>query len=122
MPSTWVAAAGGRTWIAGEAEMAAPLTQNELTETVPGSGSVVLSMDFGNIDEVMAGDLVASCTVGISPTTSPALTAGSVSVSGGYRAYASFTGGAPGTYTVTWTPTLVSGQTLPPRYGTLVLQ
>lgn len=100
------------------------LVQNQLTEAVPGAGEVRLAMDFGNIQEVLAGDLVDTCDISISPVTVPALTfnPGSVEVQAGYLVSALFTGGTAGTYDVTFTPTLVSGQTLPPRVGALVLQ
>lgn len=99
------------------------LVLNDIRQSVPGSGTVRLGMDFGNLNEIKGGDLIASCTVSISPTTSPALTrTGSVTVTDGYLVTAVFTGGTAGSYSITFTPTLVSGQVLPPRVGTLVLE
>lgn len=100
------------------------LVQNEIEETPPGDGEVRLGMDFGNLAEVLAGDLVDDCDVSVNSGTYTALTMvpGSVEITGGYLASALFTGGGVGTYQITFTPTLVSGQTLPPRTGILKLR
>lgn len=102
------------------------LVENQINEAVPGAGTVQWGMDFGNIPEVLAGDLVDSCVIAITPGTaaaSPALTAGSVTINDeGFVASAPFTGGAAGTYAIKFTPTLVSGQVLPPRTGVLSLE
>lgn len=100
------------------------LVLNDISETVPGAGTVRLGMNFGNVQEIVDGDLISSCSITIAPVTSPALTLvdSSTEVTGGYLVSALFTGGAAGGYTVTFTPTLVSGQVLPPRVGTLTLK
>ena len=103
-----------------------PLVQNTITESIPGSGTVRLAMDFGNLSEILAGDLVESVSISIAARLpgAPNLTvvADTTLITGGYLASALFTGGKINTYYVTWTPTLVSGQVLPPRTGTLILQ
>jgi hypothetical protein len=104
--------------------MAMPLVLNTLQENAPGAGRVRLGMDFGNVPEVLAGDLVESCAISVLTVTSPALSLvpGSTEVEGGYVASAEFTGGKAAQYSVSFTPTLESGQTLPPRIGILELQ
>src|SRR4051794_8172951 len=57
---TWTALPGGRTWVASNMGI---LVQNDITEAVPGAGTVRFGMDFGNIAEILAGDLISSFTV-----------------------------------------------------------
>lgn len=108
--------------------MAGLLVENQISDTVPGAGTVRWGMDFGNMPEILGGDLIDSCAIVITPVSptpaSPALTYDdeSVTVTGGYLVSAEFSGGAAGTYTVKFTPTLVSGQVLPPRTGVLRLE
>jgi hypothetical protein len=100
------------------------LVQNTLTETVPGAGTIRLGMDFGNVQEILAGGEIESCTISLLPATSPAFTINQSSkeITGGYLVSALFSGGDPGDYEVTFTPTLVGGQQLPPRTGVITLE
>ena len=125
----WVAQAGGRVWLAADDSLAGGsdmglLVLNTVTETVPNASEVRLGMDFGNVQEILNGGVIDSFTVDISPTTSPPLTynTGSLTVEDGYLTTAVFTGGTAGTYEVTFTPTLETGQRLPSRTGTLLLR
>lgn len=97
------------------------LVKNAITEAVPGSGVVRLGMDFGELPEIVAGGSIVSCTVSVSPTTTPPLTWSDVRIDGGYLVSAAFSGGIAGNYQVTFVPTLQGGQTLPPRVGSLIL-
>lgn len=100
------------------------LVQNTITESIPGASTVRLGMDFGNITEVAGGTEITSCTISVVTVTSPALTivGASTEISGGYLVSAEFTGGTSGTYDIKFTPTLSTGQVLPSRTATLILQ
>lgn len=97
------------------------LVLNDLTEAVPGSGTVRLGMNFGNLQEILDGDTVASCAIDVVPTDLTVVPS-STEITSGYLVSALFTGGSTQSYNVTFTPTLASGQVLPPRVGTLKLQ
>jgi len=99
------------------------LVQNTLTEAVPNASTVRFAMDFGNIQEILAGQTIVSCLVQILTVTFPPLTfnPGSVSINNGYLVSALFSDGAPGDYEVQFTITMNTGQTLPKRVGVLTL-
>lgn len=97
------------------------LVLKELRNTVPGTGTVRLGMDFGNLNEIRSGDLIASCEIETDPVDLVVVPL-STEITDGYLVTAVFTGGAAGPYSVTFTPTLVSGQQLPPRTGTIQLE
>lgn len=101
------------------------LVRNDITEEVPGAGTVRLSMDFGDLSELqVAGVTITSCAVAILTVTSPVLTFSAVQINAaGYRVSALFSGGLVNSdYSISFTPTLSTGQTLPPRTGILKLR
>lgn len=98
------------------------LVRNELTESVPGGGTVRLAIDFGDLPELQDPAVsITSCTVTIGPVTAPVATVTSpATIDKRYRVSTVVSGGLAGTaYTLTFTPTLTGGQILPPRKATL---
>lgn len=117
------ASSGGRIWRA-----AVGLVSNVIEEEVPGSGTVRLSMDFGDVKELIDGAVLDSCTVTVTDSGLADVTVSDVVIDNDYTASALFTGGEAGEYSVKWTPTILTDpedeltrQTLPPRTGTLKL-
>lgn len=101
----------------------AKLVRNVIKESSPGAGTFRARMDFGDLRELHELDgsnepvVIESCTVSISPAgptvTSPA------TLETDYAVSTVISGNAISgdTYSVTFTATLSTGQTLPPRVG-----
>jgi hypothetical protein len=120
----WRGKAGGRKWRADPMG----LVSNVIEEEIPGSGTVRLSMDFGDMKELIDGGVLDSCTITITGVGLTTLNHSDIVIENDYTASALFTGGSAGEYTVKWTPTILtdpeddeSDQTLPPRTATLKL-
>jgi len=113
MPNTWMADLADRTWAPVEGETVA---RNTLT--MAAGDKATLSMDFGDMPELIAGATISAATV---TSTGGVITA--VEYSSGYTVTGLFNmaGVAAGTYVATFAVTLSTGVILT-RTGSLVIQ